>query len=655
MNIYAANPPEKIPSKLIEVQATGWYAEQVQSWKKHIAEHPDDKSGWLEYYKAAEYAGLSSQELEKLAQQISENFPDSFEANYVIFKQLGWQNAGVAALKNALQKATKSKSLAANLQAEKMMLAELQLDNMSRSAIAQNIFDSKTIHTSLLNYSYNVLMSVGHNGILVVDGEAATIPIWMLQDVMGIRRDIKILNLDLAENTAYLSEWLKNNQLKSKEAEKSITIIKNLPELNPEKEFYYALTLSRNQLHSIEDRLYVVGLASIHKNSNFDNYSTLKENIESKFLIDYLTVDFNGEPKTATGRIYESNYILPFLLLKEYYDKTGNNKASERWQELILSLADRSQIKNRVSMLLNKKPGKPLQSFKKVELDIKELDKKLVKIKGNLYASTSEVNNKDYWFYLDYLFKNGYKELYEKSATDLSKYDDLTATLLTNYHYTPENYAASKISKSPMAKNLEFPAMDMSHEAAKAYCEWLTVQYNQQSNRKYKKVQFRLPTQKEWTMAALGAKDFTSWNLEENTIEALKDPENSRKETAKYSLAEYSVLYPWWQWGIEYGQSIQNQKGCYLANVKVPEDITCPAGIKGDGYTMMSYVGAYFSNGLGLYDVIGNVGEMIDIPNKAMGGSWNHTAEKCTITSVNAYDNADSSVGFRIFMEVIEE
>ena len=68
----------------------------------------------------------------------------------------------------------------------------------------------------------------------------------------------------------------------------------------------------------------------------------------------------------------------------------------------------------------------------------------------------------------------------------------------------------------------------------------------------------------------------------------------------------------------------------------------------------MAPVESYFPNDIGLYDVVGNVAEMIDEKGKACGGSWNHSAEESTILSVNEYEHADSNTGFRVFMEVIE-
>ena len=57
---------------------------------------------------------------------------------------------------------------------------------------------------------------------------------------------------------------------------------------------------------------------------------------------------------------------------------------------------------------------------------------------------------------------------------------------------------------------------------------------------------------------------------------------------------------------------------------------------------------------MGLFDVVGNVAEMIDVKGKACGGSWNDPPEKSTIHSVKSYRKPDPSIGFRVFMDVIE-
>lgn len=656
-SVVADTRPEDIPSKLSELKTVSWYRQTGERWMDYLAANPEDKNGWLECYKAASFGKAPENQLEKIKTEIQTLFPQSREAYYVNFRSRGWDIEGVNFLKEAIRLDEGSRSFLT----EEIMLAEVLNDVDQRTQLAKEVYDAKVIYPSLLNYSYNVLMSTGQEGILVVEGEHSTIPLWVLQDVMGVRKDVKVLNLDLIEHREFLTSWLEKNQLDGLNASGNIeksALLRELPLTNPDKDFYYALTLSNKDLIPVEERLYVVGLASMHTENEFDNYEVLQQNVEQKFLLDYLTVNFNGEPKTSTGRVYETNYIVPFLLLKEYYDEIGDQVSSDRWREQILEVAERSDLKDRVQKLMDEDGTEAeFNVFKVVEIPVKVFDKRMKQIKGNIYAADSEVSNKDYWFYLDYLYKNKYTEIYEKSVVDKSKYDPLTASFLDNYHYSPVNSEAqkSKVDKAYMKRYNDYPAMDMSHEAAGAYCDWLTFQYNSQPARKYKKVKFRLPSRQEWTMAALGYKDFQNWELSQNEVVAHTKEGKKKTKHETYDLSQYVVDYPWALRNFDLRNSIRNEQECFLANIKAPDEITCPAGIKGDGFTLTSPMGTYFPNDIGLFDVIGNVAEMTNLDGVAMGGSWNHPEEQSTITSINRYEGSDISVGIRLFMDVIEE
>jgi formylglycine-generating enzyme required for sulfatase activity len=241
---------------------------------------------------------------------------------------------------------------------------------------------------------------------------------------------------------------------------------------------------------------------------------------------------------------------------------------------------------------------------------ITQTNKRFVKVDEKMYVDKFEVTVNDYVTFLDEAKKKGRDMsilMYDSNCWR----DNVPIKIAEIYYYF--NYSSYK----------NYPIVGISHFAAQEFCKWLTEKYNADPKRKFNKVVFRLPTEQEFVKVARSTFD---------TI----------------------MIYPWGNASL---YNSKREKKCNFLeidqnNIDLKEN---RFEIKdyNDFLSMTEPVYSYQPNPYGVFNIVGNVSEMIQEDHYAMGGDYLSTGYNVRIKSKKYFSTPSSCVGFRVYMEIL--
>jgi formylglycine-generating enzyme required for sulfatase activity len=237
------------------------------------------------------------------------------------------------------------------------------------------------------------------------------------------------------------------------------------------------------------------------------------------------------------------------------------------------------------------------------------------------YMQVNEVTNAQYRTFLNDLLIQNRKEEYKKAYPQEFQWSEKIEgdqSTMQKLYFTHPAYD-------------DYPVVNITREGAEMYCMWLTLE-----TRKSKYISnasalndVRLPQRLEWVYAASGGKATNT--------------------------------YPWG------GPSTQNAEKCYLANYN--PDTT---NMQADGAFYTAQTETYNPNDFGLYNMSGNVAEMVygstEITTKSdlisfkndpgtAGGGWIDSAETLKIEGNDPYSGITEghpNIGFRVVLTYLK-
>jgi hypothetical protein len=349
---WSANPEKVYFVREVGVKGADWYHQQAALWKGETERNPRNAGAWLNYYLATEYSywGRTDAKAEKQARLkqilkgMEKNIPDAFEY-YLLQNRFDHENFA------ALEKAYQLQPSNPYTYYDFIMNYELKDNSDKFREFNQKLYNSHDVATGLVNYNYNMLMSVAPNAILFTNGDNDTYPGWMLQQVKNIRPDVLILNIHtLQVKPGYLTRKLseKNVHLPSPPDKNSpafaAELCRAVARNNPELPLYFAVTVYKERIKPLSENLFLEGLAYRYSPGRYDNVARVKKNLENNFRLDYLKYDWYSESHPSTATVVPAlnqNYISGMTMLYEHYSEKKDVTRAEYWKNFALDIAQK--------------------------------------------------------------------------------------------------------------------------------------------------------------------------------------------------------------------------------------------------------------------------------------------------------------------------
>ena len=232
----------------------------------------------------------------------------------------------------------------------------------------------------------------------------------------------------------------------------------------------------------------------------------------------------------------------------------------------------------------------------------------------------TEVSNLDYKNYLWDLKQNGKISEYQAAQIDSTKWAANGYSLgkyVQYYHNHPAYH--------------HYPAVNLTREQAEKYCAWLTQIWRKKTGNET--LVLRLPTRAEFLRAANGSDLVRPYAWSSPYL---------RRSNGQFQCNFFSIGAGAISRDPESGKLIvQNIPVDFLTNDGDNADLTAP-------------VVSFWPNEFGIYNLNGNVSEMVAEQNIAVGGDWNSPGYDIRNESTKKFTEANPMIGFRPVMTFVE-
>ena len=228
----------------------------------------------------------------------------------------------------------------------------LKNDKANIELVCKKWYESNEIPQDILTTLYNMLISLEKNAVLLVNGDNDTYSCWVLQYAKNIRPDVLVLNISFTcgidgYRTVIFKEngikLLNDNEMNNDEISGQ-KLFKHLVENLKNRPLYVSAFEGEEMYKEYSDKMYFTGLAFKYSPKPFNNLAVLRDNVENKFLLDFLKQNFHNSYAQSAVNQMNKGYLSGFLQLYKHYKQIGENDKAKKIKELATTIAQNSEV-----------------------------------------------------------------------------------------------------------------------------------------------------------------------------------------------------------------------------------------------------------------------------------------------------------------------
>ena len=246
-----------------------------------------------------------------------ENSPNSFEFNYFKYSA-GNHNLDLYPNLNEAERLRPNNS---DVQIQLTAYHIIAGNKEEATNYMNKLVASNRLEANVLKYSGDILRSVPLNGTLITHGFDDTYGVWYMQQVKGVRRDVKLVSLDFLQSPQYRTLLSKSGYVLPELQTINTEYLSAFCGLNRKMKLAISLTTPKEYFKSIMENVYVTGLVFEYHSMAYDNF---QRNVG--LWDDELKKELVGGVNDEKAKQLSANYLPMLLQMRKVYKQEGDLK-----------------------------------------------------------------------------------------------------------------------------------------------------------------------------------------------------------------------------------------------------------------------------------------------------------------------------------------